>query len=111
MAILLFNGNFKIQDGNFFVLIFKIPNCLWNLGENKSCRVNKELPCKNFAVKIYVLVWPAIFLLNDFFIKHHFRHIRDVFWPFLSQLKNREELEGGLEKRKVKWGKEEKRKE
>ena len=32
-----------------------------------------------------------------------------IFWPFLSQLKNREEFEGGLDKRKGKRGKEEKK--
>ena len=33
-----------------------------------------------------------------------------IFWPFVSKLNNREEFEGGLEKRKEKGGKEEKKK-
>ena len=32
-----------------------------------------------------------------------------IFWPFLSQLKNREEFEGGLEKSKGKRGKKKKK--
>ena len=34
-----------------------------------------------------------------------------IFWPFFVQIENREEFEVGLEKRKGKGGKEEKRKE
>ena len=33
-----------------------------------------------------------------------------IFWPFMSKVKNREEFEGGLEKRKGKGGKRRKKK-
>ena len=41
-------------------------------------------------------------------VQHHTRKQGYIFWPFtpiLSQLKNREEFEGGLEKRRGKGGK------